>query len=261
MNATSRVNRPTAMSAPPMPSIQAAATRMVGGGSGAPGCGTGKWSSFASPCSMNSRAVMMRRTARSCGSNRSRCRKSIERSPPVVSELTGWRLQPPEGSSVFPGLRFLAPVSGVLGEQLTRAIDHVDPVMEGVRKTGNKLLQRAFLQASGLVETVVADVAQIGLGLLHDRHVEEDASLADLVVGPEPADAPWRSSDDRGRLLIEDALAIRPRADVDRILEHAGNSAVIFGAAEQNAVGIGDLLAEPHPLLGRAGVEVLVVKR
>src|SRR5678815_852828 len=102
-------------------------------------------------------------------------------------------------------------------------------------------------------------MAEIGLGLLHDRHVEEHRSLADLVVRPEPADRPRRSGDDRPGLLVEHALAIGPRADVDRILEHARDAAIVLRAAEQHAIAGRDLLAEARPLLGRVGVEVLVV--
>ena len=80
-------------------------------------------------------------------------------------------------------------------------------------------------------KTVVADMAEIGFGLLHHRHVEEHAGLAQLVVGAEPADRAGRGADDRRRLLVPHALAIGPRADVDRILEHAGDAAIIFGRA------------------------------
>src|SRR5207249_11579227 len=105
-----------------------------------------------------------------------------------------------------------------------------------------------FLQAPAFVEAVVADVAQISLRLLHHRHVQEDRRLADLVVRTEAADRSWRSGDDGRRLLVEHALAVGPRPDVDRVLEHAGASAIIFGAHEQHAVRGPDLVAQAGPL-------------
>ena len=81
------------------------------------------------------------------------------------------------------------------------------------------------------------------------------------MIGAEPADASRRSGHDRRRLLVEHALAVGPRTDIDRVLEHARDAAVIFGAAEQDSVRFGDLLAEADPLLGRVRVEVLVVER
>ena len=149
----------------------------------------------------------------------------------------------------------------ILGEQLARAVDHVHPVVERVGELRHQFLQRPFLEASAFVETVVGDVAEIGLGLLHHRHVEEHARPGGSGGWRRTRRCSRRGGDDRRRLLVEHALAVRPRADVDRILEHAGNAAIIFGADEQHAVRRADLLAEPHPLLGRVGVEVLVVER
>src|SRR4051794_27312277 len=130
-------------------------------------------------------------------------------------------------------------------------MDHLDPVGEGMGKACDQILERPFLEATVAFETVVGDMAKIRLRLLHHWHVEEHSGLADLVVGAKAADAPWRRGDDRCRLLVEDALPIRPRPDVDRILEDTGNSAIIFGAAEQHAVGLPNLLAKADPLLGR----------
>jgi len=151
-------------------------------------------------------------------------------------------------------------VSRILGKQLARAMNHVDPVVEGMCDLCHQLLQRPFLQAAAFIEAVVRHMAEIGFGLQHHRHVEEHAGLAEMMVGAEAAVHPGRRGHDRRWLLVEDALPIGARADVDRVLEHARNAAVVFGAAEEDAVGSRDLLAEAGPLLRRVGVEVLVVK-
>ena len=62
-------------------------------------------------------------------------------------------------------------------------MDRGDPFGEGMRQLLDQSEQRPFLELAVLVEAVVVDMAEIGLGLLHHRHVEEHAALADLVVG------------------------------------------------------------------------------
>ena len=78
-----------------------------------------------------------------------------------------------------------------LGEQLARSENHVDPVVESMRQRGQKLLQRTLLELAIGVEAVVGDVAEVSFRLLHHRHVEEHAGLADLMVGAKSADAAW----------------------------------------------------------------------
>src|SRR6185437_13226130 len=127
----------------------------------------------------------------------------------------------------------------------------------------HQVLERTVLQASALIETVVGDVAEISFGLLHHGHVEKYAGLANLVIRAEAADASRRSRYDSGGLSIPNALPIRPRADVDRILEDARDAAIIFGTDEQDSIGSPDLVAEPNVRLGliRKRVIVLVVER
>src|SRR4051812_35715725 len=105
-------------------------------------------------------------------------------------------------------------------------------------------------------------MAEIGFGVLHHRHVEEDAGLAKLVIGAEAADRARRGADDRRRLLVPDALAVRPRSDVDRILENARNAAIIFGRDEEDPVSGTDRVTE-NGVGGRlvAAVIILVVER
>src|SRR6476620_2674986 len=261
MNAASRVNSPIVISRPPTSSITPAKTSIVG--SGWTGNGTGKPKNFDSPCSRNSNPVTMRRIARICDWYLPRYRKSIcdpplaERGYSVLWELSAAR----QVSGVFLRLRRLRSVGRILRQKLARAVNHVDPVVEGMGESLDQFLERTLLQATAVVKAVVADVAEIGLGLLHDRHVEKHRCLTDLMVSSETADASRRCRDDRTRLLVEHALPVGPRADVDRVLQDSGDATIILGTAEQHAVRLADLLAETGPLLGRIGIEVLVVER
>src|SRR5258708_32706897 len=80
------------------------------------------------------------------------------------------------------------------------------------------------------------------------------------MVRADPSDASRRRRDDRSRLLVEHALTIRARSYVDCVLEHARNAPIVFRTAEQDAVGLGNLLAEAHPLLRGVGIKILIVK-
>ena len=98
-----------------------------------------------------------------------------------------------------------------------------------------------FLKRAVLVEQV-AGAADVGLGLRQRRHVEEDQRLAQVVVGAEAADRARRADHHRRGLAAPRALPVRTRADVDRVLQHAGHRAVVFRGDEQHRVGLGDLL-------------------
>src|SRR3546814_11174378 len=52
----------------------------------------------------------------------------------------------------------------------------------------------------------------------------------------------WRSSDDRDRLGREDARNVsrRPRSTINRVLEHAGNTVVVFRGRKQQPIGLGN---------------------
>src|SRR3712207_7268713 len=52
--------------------------------------------------------------------------------------------------------------------------DQIDPVGESAGEGHDQRLERPFLQAAVGVEAVVGDMAEISLGLLHHRHVQED---------------------------------------------------------------------------------------
>src|SRR5437868_5989386 len=166
----------------------------------------GKPNSLMSACSRKSSPTTIRRMASSCGCHRESQGSSIALLPYWLRRLTGRVRRPPEGSRVFLLLRRRR-MRRIFGECSARAVDHVDPVVERMRELGDELLQGSVLEAAALIEAVVADVAEIGFGLLHHRHVEEHAGLADLVVRAEAADRPGRGSDNCGRFLVEDALA------------------------------------------------------
>src|SRR3546814_2997093 len=52
----------------------------------------------------------------------------------------------------------------------------------------------------------------------------------------------WRSSDDRDRRGREDARNVsrRPRSPINRVLEHAGNTVVVFRGRKQQPIGLGN---------------------
>ena len=81
-------------------------------------------------------------------------------------------------------------------------------------------------------------------------------------LAPNPPIAPGEAVTIAAGFLLPHALAIGPRADVDRILEHAGDRAIIFGRDEQDAVGRGDLARESASIAaGGLRLEILVVER
>jgi hypothetical protein len=81
------------------------------------------------------------------------------------------------------------------------------------------------------------------------------------MVGTEPADRSGRDADHGAGLAVPRALAVRARADVDRILQYAGYAAVVFGRHEQQRVGARNALLERGDLGGRTGFEILVEQR
>src|SRR3954469_8549608 len=177
MKAARRVNRPSAISTPATSSIIAAASSIVGSGSGAPTCATGKWNSFAVPCSRNSNAVTIRNRASNWGCQRDSQGSSIPSSQSALRAVYRNSRRARQVSGMFLGLRLLRAVRRILGEQLARAVDHFDPIVEIMRQARDQLLERSVFEAAVAVEGIVADVAEIGLRLLHHGHVEEHRRL------------------------------------------------------------------------------------
>jgi hypothetical protein len=82
------------------------------------------------------------------------------------------------------------------------------------------------------------------------------------VVGAEATDAARRGAEHGARLAVPDALGRRARANVERILQAAGDGAVVFGRDEQHRVGGTDALAEDPPGFGHPfPLEIGIVQR
>nr|GEU28146.1 hypothetical protein [Tanacetum cinerariifolium] len=110
----------------------------------------------------------------------------------------------------------------------------------------------------------VGSAADVHLGLLQHRHVEEHQRLAHVVIGAERTGGAGRDADHAGGLAAPHAAAVRTRADVQRVLQRTGGGAVVFGGEEQHAVEFLDAVAELGPRLRRDGAvffQVLVVER
>src|SRR6185436_11742901 len=79
------------------------------------------------------------------------------------------------------------------------------------------------------------------------------------MIGAEAADRARRGADDRRRLLVPHAAPIGPGADVDRVLKDPGDTAIIFGRAEQDSVCRGYLLTEPDVGLWLLTLKIVVL--
>src|SRR5579859_976538 len=82
-----------------------------------------------------------------------------------------------------------------------------------------------------------------------------------VLLRPEGAELARAGADHRDRLVAKHRVLPRPRSPVDRVLEAAGDRAVVLGRREENRVGGTPLVAQaPHRLEGVA-LEVVVVQR
>src|SRR5690348_10349948 len=118
-----------------------------------------------------------------------------------------------------------------------------DPGRKGREELLQYLLQRFLRQFALLVEGV-ADAVQIGLGLAHDRSGNARQDVLQSLGCADAAERPRGVGDDADRLAEERAFAVGPRADIDRVLEHARDGAIIFGRHEDDAVRFLQLLAK-----------------
>jgi len=64
-----------------------------------------------------------------------------------------------------------------------------------------------------------------------------------------------------GRLPLPCIPALRARGLVDRVLENAGDRAIVFGRDEQQGLGALDFVLQPENGLGPVLVVVLVLER
>src|ERR1022692_1117124 len=82
-----------------------------------------------------------------------------------------------------------------------------------------------------------------------------------MMVGAEGTQSAGRETEDRARFAVPRAFAVRPRGNIDRVLEDAGHRAVVLWRDEQNSIRLLDATLEILRLLRRIGIEVLVVMR
>src|SRR5438445_8955605 len=119
---------------------------------------------------------------------------------------------------------------------------------------------RPGYERARLLEQLV-DAAEVRLALQH-RHVEKHHRLAQMMIRAEGADCSRRAADYRRRLAAPHALAVRSRADIDRVLEAARDRAVVFRRDEQQRLRTVYALAERRPRCRRRiGFEILVIQR
>lgn len=105
-------------------------------------------------------------------------------------------------------------------------------------------------------------VANVGFWLLHSGHIEEDEALAQMLICAETTDGSGGNADDTGRFGLPGAFAVRTRADINGVLEAAGDGTVVLRSEKQSGVTSADLLAKRNPRRGRiVGFEILVVER
>ncbi len=117
-----------------------------------------------------------------------------------------------------------------------------------------KCIYDAFEERAGIVVFEFARVvepveasADLGFGLLQDRHIQTDERLAQVMVGTETADTAWRSAYHGGRLLRLCALATGPGAHIDGIIECAGDRTIVFGSDEQHRISTRNVLTKTSP--------------
>src|SRR5256885_12448382 len=110
---------------------------------------------------------------------------------------------------------------------LGSAPDELDPLREGLPESLQEL-------PGGIIGEIRRFVKQfrratyVGLGLLHRRNVQKHERLSQMMVGAEARERTRRDTDDRTGFPVEDAVALRPRRDIDRVLEDARNRPVVF---------------------------------
>src|SRR6266849_951944 len=139
--------------------------------------------------------------------------------------------------------------------------DRLGPIRERLHELLQEFAGAVADELAMLIEQLVG-MAEIGFGLLHGRHVQKHQRLPQMMIGAEGPDRARRAAYDRTRLAVPDAAAIRPRADIQRILESSRHRAVIFGRDEQDRVSGLDALPECSPWRRRScGLQILIEKR
>ena len=105
-----------------------------------------------------------------------------------------------------------------------------------------------------------ADSVEVDFRLAQDHAGNARHDVLQMLGGADAAGRARRIGNNARRLAEETALAIGPRANVDGVLQHARNRAVIFGRTEQYAVRLLQLFAERQPVGRGRRFEILVEK-
>ena len=143
-----------------------------------------------------------------------------------------------------------------MGRRLTRSASRRTPHRR--RYIAAAPSAAASLVSCALVVEGVADAIQVDFGLAEDRTGNARQDVLQMLGRADATERARRVADDADRLAEERALAVRARADVDGVLQHAGDRAVIFGRHEQHAVRLLQLFAERQPVGRGIGFQVLV---
>src|SRR5260370_41289170 len=106
--------------------------------------------------------------------------------------------------------------------------DRLDPIRERLHELLQEFAGAIADELAMFIEELVG-IADIGFGLLHGRHVQKHERLPEMMIGAEGPDRARRAADNRTRLAVPDAASIRPRADIQCILENGRHRTVIFG--------------------------------
>src|SRR3954452_20957084 len=130
---------------------------------------------------------------------------------------------------------------------------HAEELLEGVAQIGLDEVAVAAEGAAGLADRQLA-VEDVGAGDAED--------LLDVRLGPDGAEQAGGGADDGDRLALQRAVGEGAGGPVQRVLEHAGDGAVELGRGDEDAVGVGDGLAQAgHGRVLGLDVEIGVVVR
>src|SRR5579862_1602851 len=129
------------------------------------------------------------------------------------------------------------------------------------RQVKPELLEQLTVEETALVVEA--------LGRAADRDLRADGACAgdaedslQILLRPQGAELACACAGNRDRLVAEGRVEPRPRCPVDRVLQTAGDGAVVLGRDEEDRVGGAPRLAQPaHRLRRVVAVEFLVVER
>lgn len=141
-----------------------------------------------------------------------------------------------------------------------RRTQGVDPRGECFNEAAGKIA-RAFAREIAIFIEEVFGGADIGLRLRHGRDIETDKCLAKMMVGAKSADGTRRDRHHGGGLLAPDALAGGPRSNVERVLQCAGDGAIVFGRDEEQSIERCDALPKLDPFGRRIDFAIFAVER